>query len=346
MIMNCLPFFTVLILQLFSFGASYQFRTNNIRSFTSNRFPVPISTLQYRKGEDTDLSSKIYGAKNAAIATDEDVQRDLKTTLAWVGAAAIFAGGIGATMGSTPAVEFVSGYLLEETLSIDNLFVFLVLFDFFGVERTNQGRILNYGIYGAMALRGIFIAAGTVALEQFHQVLLVFAAVLFVSSYSILSGSKDDEEEDLSKNWIVKLSQKYFKSTDKFDGDRFFTADGLATPMFLCLVCIELSDIVFAFDSVPAVFGVTENPFIVYTSNIFAISGLRSLFAVLSDLVSELEYLEQAVGIVLAFIATKLAGSAFNIELVTPLQSLVVVMSILGVGVGTSLYKNKKQLLE
>jgi TerC family integral membrane protein len=150
----------------------------------------------------------------------------------------------------------------------------------------------------------------------------------------------------MSENPIVKFAKKYFRTTDKFDGANFFTVvDGVkyATPLLLCLVCIELSDIVFAFDSVPAVFGVTQDPFIVYTSNIFAIAGLRSLFVVLSTAISKLEYLEKAVGIVLGVIAAKLTGETFGVEILTPLQSLLVVLTILGGGVGYSLYKAKEE---
>eukprot|EP01041_Mallomonas_annulata_P000370 gene370-675_t len=279
------------------------------------------------------LRSKLTEVEPNVLVETSSYESDMKKTAGWVSAALIFAAGIASTMGTTSAVEFMSGYVLEESLSIDNLFVFLVLFDYFAVEKKLQSRVLNYGIYGAIVLRGLFIGAGALALEQFHQVLLLFSVVLFASSYGILF-SGDEEEENLEDNAIIKLAKKYFKSTDKYDGDRFFTAEGLATPLFLCLVCIELSDVVFAFDSVPAVFGVTSNPFIVYTSNIFAIAGLRSLFGVLS---------KAAVGVVLAFIAAKLAAETFNIELVNPLQSLTIVLTILGVGVGASLSANKKE---
>ena len=187
---------------------------------------------------------------------------------------------------------------------MDNLFVFLLLFDYFRVPLAFQGRVLQWGIIGAVVLRGVFIALGVVALEKFRAVLLVFAAVLLASSGKLLlelsSGGGDDEEEDLSENAIVQLATKYISTTDEYDGDRFFTtvvtttttpdasqpsgwadvevAVRKATPLLLALVCVELTDVVFAVDSVPAVFGVTEDPFIVFSSNMFAILGLRSLF--------------------------------------------------------------------
>ena len=196
-------------------------------------------------------------------------------------------------------------------------------------------------------LRGIFIGAGATALQQSSSFYLVFAAVLAVSSFKIiLAGEEeDDDEENMENNAIVNLTKKLFSTTQQFDGVNFFTTENgvkVATPLLLCLVCVELSDVVFAFDSVPAVFGVTENPFVVFTSNMFAIAGLRSLFGVLSQAVADLEYLEKAVGVVLAVISAKLGAEAFDVELLSPLQSLVVVLSILGTGIGASLAKNTK----
>lgn len=308
---------------------------NRLRQSLGQRSGQLISTNAQRNPLST--QELVETQKVVAETGVDDYAGQVRNTLGWVAAAGLFAFGISMTTGTDAAIEFVSGYVLEQSLSIDNLFVFLILFDYFKVEQGNQAKVLNYGIIGAVVLRGLFIAAGSVALEQFHQVLFVFAAVLFASSYGILFSGGDDEDENVDENWIVKLSRRYFKSTDQFEGEKFFNKDGLATPLFLCLVCIELSDVVFAFDSVPAIFGVTQDPFIVYTSNIFAISGLRSLYFVLAKAVSELKYLEKAVGLVLAFIGVKLAGEACSIELVTPLQSLGVVLGLLGAGVGASL---------
>ena len=161
----------------------------------------------------------------------------------------------------TSTVEFFAGYLLEQSLSIDNLLVFLLLFDYFRIPLAYQNRVLNWGILGAIVMRAIMIGAGAVAIQEFHAVLLVFAAVLIYSSAKVLLGGDDEEEEDFSENMVVKFSKNLFQSTNKFDGDRFFTEENgirLATPMFLCMVAVELSDVVFAVDSIPAVFGVTE----------------------------------------------------------------------------------------
>ena len=308
---------------------------------THNR--AELSQSSKRIHPKTDL--RLAGARNdgVKVSTNSLYSSDLKRTVGWVAAAAAFSVGIAATMGTSAAIEFCSGYVLEQCLSVDNLFVFLVLFDYFAVrDKAVQEKVLGYGIWGAIILRGLFIGIGAVALEQFHQVLFVFALILGFSSFKILSSGDgtDDEDEDVESNPVVNLASRFLKTAEDFDGDKFFTVrDGvrLATPLLLCLVCVELSDVIFAFDSVPAVFGVTQDPFIVYTSNIFAISGLRSLYGVLSQAVADLKYLEKAVGIVLAVISLKLGAETFNIELLNPLESLVVVIGILGTGVFLSL---------
>lgn len=300
------------------------------------------------KNKKSFIYSRLQKLNAKATSNDSiDYSKDVKRTIGWVAAAMGFAGIIGVTKGITPAVEFVSGYALEQSLSVDNLFVFLILFDYFKVEKSNQEKVLGYGLWGAVVLRGLFIGVGSVALSNFHQIMIVFALVLYYSSYKILFANEDDDDEDLENNSVIKFARKYIKTTSKSDGDNFFTViDGVkyATPLLLCLVCVELSDIVFAFDSVPAIFGVTQDPLIVFTSNIFAIAGLRSLFSVLSNAVSQLEYLEKAVGLILAVIAVKLTGETFDIELLTPLQSLVIVLSLLGGGVLLSLSNKSKEI--
>lgn len=310
---------------------------------------IQNARIKPNRGQESLIANRrreLHSGRSAEVVPDT-YESDVKKTALWVGAAVAFSIGIAFTMGTPSAIEFCSGYVLEQVLSVDNLFVFLVLFDYFSVkDKVAQEKILGYGIWGALILRGLFVGAGAVALEQFHQVLLLFALVLGFSSYKILvSGDDGEEEEDLESNAIVKFARRFLKTTDSFDGDNFFTTvEGIkmATPLLLCLVCVELSDVVFAFDSVPAVFGVTQDPFIVYTSNIFAIAGLRSLYGVLSKAVASLEYLEKAVGVVLAVIAAKLGAETFGIELLTPLQSLAVVIGILGTGVALSMSATSK----
>jgi len=184
----------------------------------------------------------------------------IQRTVGWVGAATVFGFGMWSVFGSQTGEEFFAGYLVEQSLSIDNLFVFLLLFEYFRVPIQYQDRVLNWGIYGAVIMRAIMIGLGAAAIHNFHAILLVFAAILVYSSGKVLLGG-DDEDEDPSENSIVKFSRSLFPSTDKFDGDRFFTlVEGVrkATPLFICMVAVEISDIVFAVDSIPAVFGVTE----------------------------------------------------------------------------------------
>ena len=177
-------------------------------------------------------------------------------------AAAAFGSGLYFVFGPDTAEEFFAGYLLEQSLSVDNLLVFLLLFDYFKVPIGSQDRVLNFGIYGAFIMRAIMIGLGSVALYEFHAVLLVFAGILIYSSVTVLLGDGEEEEdEDMSENAIVQISKNLFDSSENFDGDRFFTLeDGIkkATPLFICMVAVEISDVVFAVDSIPAVFGVTE----------------------------------------------------------------------------------------
>jgi TerC family integral membrane protein len=180
-------------------------------------------------------------------------------------ATAVFGGVLWTLYGHDTSYEFFAGYLVEQSLSVDNLFVFLLLFDYFKVPLAAQDRVLNWGIYGAIVMRAVMIGLGSVALSKFHVVLLIFAGILVYSSISAIialaNGNSDEEEEDMSENSIVKFSRKLIDSTEYFDGDRFFTmVNGVkkATPLFICMIALEISDVVFAVDSIPAVFGVTS----------------------------------------------------------------------------------------
>jgi len=288
------------------------------------------------------------------IVIDEDespkeiYQQAIQRTLFWVVAAAVFGGGIYALAGPETAEEFYAGYLVEQSLSVDNLFVFLLLFDFFRVPLNCQDRVLNWGIYGAIVMRATMIGIGAAALHEFHAILLVFAGILVYSSLKVLVGGDEDEEEDMSENSIVQFSNRLIESTDEFDGDRFFTlVDGVkkATPLFICMIAVEISDVVFAVDSIPAVFGVTDNPLVVFSSNMFAIMGLRSLYTILSKAAQDLKYLEPAVAFVLGFIGAKMIGEYFGYNVPTE-DALAVVATLLGGGVGLSLVEKKQTAKE
>lgn len=270
-------------------------------------------------------------AKNAAM---------LKQLVAYVGAAVAFGGGIWFTMGADSGQEFFAGYLLEQSLSIDNLFVFILIFNFFETTPEAQEKALAYGLWGAAVMRAVLILAGSAAVESFRPVLLVFAGILLFSSYKLLTGD-DEEEEDMNDNAVVKFCRKYITVSDDYDGANFFTLENgvkVATPLLLVVTIIELSDVVFAVDSIPAVFGVTTDPFIVYSSNMFALLSLRALFAFVAEVVAELEYLQTAVALVLGFVGAKLCLEVgLDIEIPT-LASLGIVAGLLGGGVAASLW--------
>uniref|UniRef100_A0A7S3VU75 Uncharacterized protein n=1 Tax=Dunaliella tertiolecta TaxID=3047 RepID=A0A7S3VU75_DUNTE len=260
---------------------------------------------------------------------------------AWVGGAAAFGAGIWYFMGRQKAEEFFAGYLLEQSLSVDNLFVFLLVFGYFKTPEAAQGKVLQYGILSAAVLRAVFILGGVELIKTFEPALGVFAGILIFSSVKLLTKTEDeDADEDLADNSLVQLCRRFIKTGDDYDGDNFFTVlkDGtkVATPLLLALAVIELSDVVFAVDSIPAVFGVTLDPFIIYTSNMFAIFSLRALYGFVSTVMTELRFLDKAVALVLGFIGVKMLLGFADVEVPTDL-SLLVVGVVLGGGVGASL---------
>ncbi|XP_057845881.1 thylakoid membrane protein TERC, chloroplastic isoform X2 [Cryptomeria japonica] len=265
----------------------------------------------------------------------------LKTVAFWAFAAVAFGIFIGFKDGTSKASEFFAGYLLEQSLSVDNLFVFILIFKYFQVPLMYQSRVLSYGIAGAIVFRASMIFLGAATLQRFEAVNLFLAGILLYSAIKLFAGV-DEGEEDLSNNFIVKTCKNFIPVTSTYDGNRFFTeTEGIrkATPLLLTVAVLELSDIAFAVDSIPAVFGVTRDPFIVFSSNMFAILGLRSLYTVISGSMSELEYLQPAVGVVLGFIGCKMVAEFFGYHTPTEI-SLGFVATILGTGVILSLLKN------
>ncbi len=267
------------------------------------------------------------------------------TTL-WVSLACAFGGyvwlAIDHDRSREAAMEFFTAYIIEYSLSVDNLFVFLLLFSSFKVPPAHQHRVLFWGIFGAVVLRAIFIFAGTALLQRFHFLIYLFGAFLLFTGVKLLFGGEDEEEVEVSENRIVRFTRRFVPVTDFYDGHHFFTVvDGArkATPLLLVLIAVELSDVVFALDSIPAVFGVSLDPFIVYTSNIFAILGLRSLFFLLSGALFGLRFLKPSLGIVLAFVGAKMclplvhwaAGALGRPELVGWLPEHVPTLVSLGV---------------
>jgi tellurite resistance protein TerC len=256
-------------------------------------------------------------------------------TLFCVTLATLFAVWLFWRFGVRIGLEFTTGYLIEYALSVDNLFVFLVVFSFFAVPAELQHRVLFWGIVGALALRAVFILAGAALLAKFHWLIFVFGAFLVVTGLKLLFAG--DSEVDPEKNPVLTLARRFLRLTPRYHGQRFFVVeDGkrYATPLFLVLLVIEATDVVFAVDSIPAIFGVTQDPFIVFTSNIFAILGLRSLYFLLHDFMGRFHYLKYGLGLVLAFVGVKMVGSAwFEVPIGI---SLAVIALLLGVSVGAS----------
>lgn len=230
---------------------------------TPGTFPkfgaLPSTQLFFQPpGEDaTDQSLRMATSSDSSI--DSSIRADLIRTGFWVAAAVAFGVFLGVTQGTTTAEEFFAGYLIEQSLSVDNLFVFLLLFESFGVTGAAQQKVLTYGIVGAVVMRAGMIGLGAAALQRFRGILLIFAGILLYSSFNLLTKT-DEEEEDEGTNAIINFSQSVLDTTDEYDGDNFFSTiePGKATPLLVCMIAVELSDIIFAVDSIPAVFGVTE----------------------------------------------------------------------------------------
>ena len=267
-----------------------------------------------------------------------------KWSAVWVALSLAFAGLVWATLGAEAGVEFTTAWLLEKSLSVDNLFVFALIFGYFAVPRQYQHRALFYGVIGALIFRAVFIAAGVAIISKFTVVLFVFAAILLWSAYKLVKDS--DEDYDPSTNIAVRLVRKVVPVQDEYVGARFFVkkaAKWVATPMLVVVVAIEAADLVFAVDSVPAVLAVSDDTFIVYSSNAFAILGLRALYFLLAGMLDRFRYLSKGLAIILAFIGVKLILQAAHKTISTAvpeipsLVSLTVVVVVLAASVVLSL---------
>jgi tellurite resistance protein TerC len=237
--------------------------------------------------------------------------------------------------GPTKALEFTTGYLIEESLSVDNLFVFLLLFRYFGVREREQRKVLTWGILGALVMRGIFIVAGVGLIRRFHWIIYVFGAFLVYTGARLLGGQA--EEVHPERNWLLRALRRALPVTQEFvDGKFFVRRPGLmATPLLLVLVVVESTDVLFAADSIPAVLAISRDPFIVYTSNVFAILGLRALYFTLAGLMEAFHLLHYGLAVILMFIGVKMLVSA-RYEISTPV-SLAVVAGVLAITIAASL---------
>lgn len=263
--------------------------------------------------------------------------------LLYIAAACIFGLFVLYEEGSEQGLDFFTGFLVEKSLSLDNIFIMSMVFAAIGVPREYQHRVLFWGILGAIIMRALLIGVGEALVSNFHWVLYVFSAILVYTGVKMVL-SKDDEEPDFEKSKIFKFVSKIFNIKGKIEGTHFFVKDKgklYITPLFFALVVIELMDVVFALDSIPAIFLITQDVFVVYTSNIFAILGLRALYFLLEAIVYKFKYLKYAISIILIFIGLKIfAPVVVGIE-ITAMQSLVVTFGLLLGGILFSMYKTR-----
>jgi tellurite resistance protein TerC len=260
----------------------------------------------------------------------------------WIALALVFGAGLWHFEGREPALQYLTGYLIEKSLSVDNIFVIALIFTYFAVPSVHQHRVLFWGILGALLMRGALIAAGAFLLSKFHFLVWVFGAFLVVTGVKM--ALHDNAELHPEKNPFVRLARKIFRVTKDYEGQSFFVRrDGAlwATPLFLVLLVVESMDLVFAVDSVPAIFAVTSDPFLVYTSNVFAILGLRSLYFLLAGIMGRFVYLKLGLSVILVFVGLKMA----LVELVkVPVGiSLGVIGLVLAASVGASLFATRRK---
>lgn len=245
--------------------------------------------------------------------------------------------------GSRPALEYYTGYLIELSLSVDNLFVFILIFSYFGVPAEAQPKVLKWGILGAIVMRLVMIALGALLLQRFEWIIYVFGGILILTGVRMIV--QRDERIEPERNPVVRLARRVLPFAQAYDGARFFTRSGtgrvLATPLLLVLIVVEWSDLVFAIDSIPAIFAITRDPFLVYSSNVFAILGLRALFFVLAGMMDKFVYLKPGVALILVFVGTKMVLSHW---LHVPIAaSLAVILLTLGSAVGLSLRRTARE---
>ncbi|MDN3236815.1 TerC family protein [Pseudomonas sp. WAC2] len=276
------------------------------------------------------------------------IKESLVMSAGYISFGIAFGGWIWYEFGATRALEYYTGYLVEQSLSMDNVFVMALIFSFFQIPRKYQHEVLFWGVLGAIVMRAIMIGVGAALVQRFDWILYVFGAFLLISGIKMLF-SRHDDQPDLAQNPMLRFLRKHIRVTDQLHGDRFLIRkekEGFskplvyATPLLLALILIEMADLVFAVDSVPAIFSITQEPFIVYTSNICAILGLRALYFALAAMISRFAYLKYALALVLIFIGAKIFAHSFIGPIPAPL-SLGVTFGLLAGGIVLSLFKTR-----
>ncbi|OHU62606.1 TerC family protein [Mycobacteroides chelonae] len=291
----------------------------------------------------------------------EPTVRETATALSiYIGLAVAFGLWVWFFHGSQFGLEFFAGWLTEYSLSVDNLFIFLIIMASFKVPRVYQQEALLIGIILALIFRGIFIALGAVAIEQFSWIFYLFGAFLV---YTAINLARDTEHDDDADNAVVQFARKHLRTTDKWDGLRLWVRDNgtrLMTPMFLVIVALGTTDLLFALDSIPAIYGLTKEPYLVFTANVFALMGLRQLYFLLGDMLKRLVYLSQGLAFILFFIGVKLilhalhenelpfinGGDPVHVPEIPTLASLAVIVVTLLITTGASLYKTRRTAKE
>ena len=258
----------------------------------------------------------------------------------WVALALAFNAGLYFVWGAEPALQFLTGYLIEKSLSVDNVFVFVMLFSFFAVPEKYQHRVLFWGVLGALVMRGVFIMAGAYMLQQFHWIIYVFGAILLLTGIKM---ARRVEAYDPSSNPVLKLARRLLPLTDRYHGQKFWVKEAgkwVATPLFLVLLLVEATDLLFAIDSIPAIFAVTQEPFLVYTANVFAILGLRAMYFLLAGVVHRFVYLKYGLAAVLVFVGAKMM--LVDVYKVPVLLSLAVIAVLIGGAIALSLRRGRR----
>ncbi len=273
------------------------------------------------------LDLGVFHRKAHAVSLKES----LIWTAVWVGLALLFNVGVWHFAGSQKALEFFTGYLIEKSLSVDNIFVFALLFSYFAVPLKYQHKVLFWGILGALVMRAIMIGAGVALITRFAWIIYIFGAFLILTGIKMIVNRS--EEIHPERNPVVRWFKRLMPVTSDYREDRFFVRENgirMATPLFVVLLLVEFTDLVFAVDSIPAIFAVTTDPFIVYTSNVFAILGLRSLYFALAGVMNKFHYLKIGLGVVLAFVGVKmmLAHSPYKIDTLISLGVIVTVLTV------------------
>jgi tellurite resistance protein TerC len=276
-------------------------------------------------------------------AHDVKVKEALVWSAVWIGLALSFNVGVFVFGGAQKGLEFLTGYLIEKSLSVDNIFVFLLIFSYFSVPARYQHKVLFWGIFGALVMRAVMITAGAALIKEFHWIIYLFGALLVVSG--IKMAVQRETQIHPERNPLVRLFRRVMPVTEGYEGDRFFVRRAgvlFATPLFVTLLMVESADLMFAVDSIPAIFAITTDPFIVYTSNVFAILGLRSLYFALAGIMERFHYLKLGLSVVLVFVGAKMLLT--DIYKIPVPVSLGIVAAVLAIAVVASLLKPKPRI--